>query len=160
MRLRDYAENFFRRDADGLSGWIRDRHDRDRRFSKATAQVRDGHLSNHILPRFGSHRMRHLDPAEIDRWLLLLPLNNQTKNHIHSALNIVLAQARRDKVLDLNQMADVERLGAKHEEREIFTLEELGRLFPKDSSKLQVIWVDVFWSNLFLTIAATGARAL
>ncbi len=48
--LRSFTENFFVWDK---CEWIRNRHARDKSFTRAVAQSRRGHLDNHILPVFG-----------------------------------------------------------------------------------------------------------
>jgi integrase len=98
--------------------------------------------------------------VEIENWLVGLSLANGTKNDILYALNIVLREAKREKLISHNPIDEVDPLAASYKGREVFTLEELKKLFPNDSrQKLLETWNELKYASPFHTIATTGIRS-
>ena len=155
-KLGKYAKIFFTWDK---CEWIRRQHAKGRDFSKATADMRRGHLQNHILPKFGDTCLTDLNPVKIENWLVSLPLANQTKNHILYTLNIILKEAKREKLILVNPIDDVEPMASDYVERDVFSLSELKQLFPEERQELLKIWKSLKWAALFHVMAATGIRS-
>ncbi len=117
-------------------------------------------MKNYIIPQFGKRRLNDLNPVEIENWLVGLSLANGTKNNILYTLNIVLREAKREKLIAHNPIDEVEPLAANYKARDIFTLDELKKLFPKDDrEKLLKIWTGLKYASLFHTMATTGIRS-
>ena len=58
-------------------------------------------MKNYIIPQFGKGRLSDLNPVQIENWLVGLSLGNGTKNDILYTLNIVLTEAKREKLLEI-----------------------------------------------------------
>ena len=155
MLLEDYAKNFF---VWNKCSWIKRQHAKDRSFSKPVARSRRSHLEKYIFPVFGNTDLTNLNAVEIENWIVSLDLSNQTKNHIIYTLNIILKEAKREKLITANPLDDVEPMAKKYKERDTFTVEELKRLFPRDRRKLLTVWGDIYYSTYFMLLATTGMR--
>jgi hypothetical protein len=70
----------------GTESWI---------ITREMAQMRRGHLTNHILPQFKDREVGTITSADIDDWLLGLNVANATKNHIMDTFRVVLDEAKR-----------------------------------------------------------------
>ncbi len=155
-KLKVYAESFFIWDE---CDWIKRQHAKGRSFSKTMADMRRGHLKNYLFPQFGDICLSEINAVKFENWLIHLPLANQTKNHIFYTLNIILKEARREKLIISNPLADVEPMAEDYVETSPFSLDELKLLFPEDRKKLLHIWKDLRWAALFNLLAATGIRS-
>ena len=155
-KLKNYAKDFFIWDR---CEWIRRQHAKGRPFAKTMAAIRKGHLENYVFPELGDVSLADLNPVMIENWLVSLPLANQTKNHIMYTLNIVLGEAKRENLIPFNPVSDVEPMAVEHVERDVFTLQELKKLFPSDREKLLEIWKGLKWAALFNLLASAGIRS-
>jgi hypothetical protein len=133
IRLEEFAKDFFRWDT---CSWIQRQHAKDRSFGEYQARMRRAHLDGHILPEFGKKRLAELTGPAIERWLLRLPLANQTKNHILYTFKIVLREAKRERLIRESPLQESEPLARNAKGRDVLTMEELGKLFPKTDKKL------------------------
>ncbi len=104
VTLEEYAKNFFNWEE---SHWIHRQHAKGKSFSYVMARLRRGHLKNYLLPQFGKRPLSDLNPVEIENWLVGLPLANGTKNDILYTLNIVLREAKREKLIAHNRVDEV-----------------------------------------------------
>jgi hypothetical protein len=75
--------------------WIDRSEQKDWIITREMAQMRRGHLNNHILPEFKNREVSSITSAEIDDWLLDLDVANATKNHIMDSFRVVLDEAKR-----------------------------------------------------------------
>ncbi len=155
-RLEDYARGFFKW---GTCPWILRQHAKGHSFSQYQAKTRRAHLDNHILPRFGKKRLSDLTRPVIENWLIGLPLSNQSKNHILYTFRIVLREAKSEKLIRDNPLAEAEPLARNHRRRDVFTMEELKKLFPRTKTKLLEVWKSEKYAALFMTLATTGIRS-
>ena len=103
-RLKEYVADFYRWDT---CNWIRRQHAKGRRFSRQVADSRRSRLERYILPEFGDRRLDEINPVEVENWLVGLDRANQTKNHLLYTLNIILKEAKRQKVIAANPLDDV-----------------------------------------------------
>ncbi len=102
---------------------------------------------------------------ELDDWLLDLtdfrtgePLSNQTKNHIRYVLKIVFQEAKDQQLINENPVNEIKPFKPKWKKRDIFTDEEIKKLFPVDREKLLSIWGGQMWATFFLLASVTGLR--
>ena len=157
--FREYTVTFF---VWGTCGWIRRQLEKDKRFSQGTANMRRGHLRNYIWPAFGDTLLSdtgRLNAVAVENWLLSLPLANQSRNHVLRTMSIVLKEAKRQKIVRENPIADVEGLSVTAtRRRDIYTTEDLQRLYPDDLDELLGIWNELKYAVMFLTILTSGAR--
>jgi integrase len=113
-------------------------------------------LDNHVLPRFGSMRLDALNRPMIEKWLVDLPLSNQTKNHCMYMMRNVLREAAAEGIIKANPLEHAEPMGKTGRKRDVFTLEELRLLFPGSREGLVSVWKTPKYAALFLTMASTG----
>ena len=156
ITLQEYARSFFVWDE---CSWIKEQLATGHSFSPRTAQMRRGHLTNHVFPKFGDHLLTDLKSKEIQIWIIGLPLSSQTHKHIHNTLNIVLREAKREKLISENPMDDVKRVVVQFEERKPFSLDEISLMFPSDRDDLLLIWKSPYWASLFFTLLTSGMRS-
>jgi integrase len=154
IRLLEFASGFF----DQAGGWVRSQKARNRTFGSHQSTVRTGHLKNYVLPKFGSRFVDDIASGEIDSWLLNLPVANGTKNAIISTLNIVFKEADRRKLIRDNPMRSIERMASNYKKKDTFSLEELGRLFPRGEGAMLKIWKYPKWATMFYLMLTTGLR--
>jgi integrase len=115
-------------------------------------------LENHLFPAYRNLRLDRFNSVEVENWLASLDLSNQTRNHILDTLKIILREARREKVIATNPLADVERMANIYRKRDTLTLEECGLLFPRKKTELLRIWKQPKWAVLFYTMLTSGIR--
>lgn len=156
ITLKQYTHDFFKW---GQCSWIRRQHAKGRSFSPSVAKSRRGHLDNHILPKFGKRLLTEINPVEVENWLLTLELSNQTKNHILYTLGIVLKEAKRERRVPFNPLADVESLGIQSNKPDTLSNAELEKLFPRDRKKFKKNWPLVWHGVLYALAASSGMRS-
>jgi integrase len=154
--LRQYAQDFF---VWGQCPWIKARHEWGKRFSETVAHDRRAHLVNHVFPQFGDLPLDKIERHSVRDWLLELPLSAQSKNHVLFSFRIVLRKAEEDGLIPFNPLEKIEPLGVKPRERDVFSLEELSKLFPVDREKLLEVWKTPKHVALFFMLASTGLRS-
>ena len=92
QRLGEFTKHLFIR---GECNWIERSEQKGWIITREMAQMRRGHLANHILPEFKDQEVSSITSAEIDDWLLDLDVANATKNHIMDTFRVVLDEAKR-----------------------------------------------------------------
>ncbi len=156
LRLKDFATDFFLWDR---CGWIRRQHAKGRDFSHAVADCRRGHLVNYVIPEFGDKLLSNINRVEVENWLIDLPLANQTKNHILYSFGIILRDAELAGHIEANPLEKAEPMGKDARPRDVFTMAELGVLFPREAEELLKIWEYTRNAALFMILATTGIRS-
>src|SRR6056297_293245 len=163
ITLREFAEDFFDYET---SRWIKRRIARGYEVTRPMANMRAGHLKNHILIAFGSRKVTEIRPIEIEDWLLNLDKKSNTKNHILSTFNIVMNEAKRLGIIEKNPVNDVERISkSNYEKTDSLSIAEIKKLFPKDTDKLREIWrrddlIVIYFLMISSGIRSGEARAL
>lgn len=156
MTLSLYTEDFFAWDC---CLWIKRQHSNGHSFSKDVAQQRRGHLINHILPAFGNYQLTALNSIEIENWLIHLDKANQTKNNILSTFKIILLEASQEGIIPRNPLEQVKQLARQNAKRDIFSEDEMKRLFPEDNQKLYTLWGENRIAVALNVLACTGIRS-
>jgi integrase len=152
----EFAKDFFVWDQ---CAWIRAQHAAGRTFSKGAAIGRRVHLTKWIPPKYGARPLSSITPKELRDWIISLPLSGQTKNHLKYTLKTVFGEAVFAGLITSNPVADIRNVALNRKERDAFTLEDLGKLFPTDNRQLFRLWGDARMAMLALTLAATGIRS-
>lgn len=179
ITLNDYTSTFF---VWNSCSWIKRQHAKGKSFSEGVARQRRSHLTTYILPAFGKRTLTSLNRIEIENWLIDLMkaepnpslseksikakkkksfdsvLSNQTKNHILYTFRIILREAEREALIPYNCLATVESLGGIAKPRDIFTKDELAKLFPADLVQMEAIWGRKEYAYLFFLLSTTGLR--
>lgn len=160
--LEEYTKTFFVWDE---CLWIKKQLAKGKQFSKGMALTRRSHLDSYIIPQFGKRTLNSLNRVEIENWLITLSgkktekqLSNQSKNHILYTFRIVLREAEREGIIPVNCLTIVESLAVQAERRDVFSKEELQKLFPSDVKALEAIWGTLEYAYFFFILATTGLR--
>jgi integrase len=138
--LEDYCKGFF---VPGECAWVAGQRAAGHAISDVVAHSRRRHLDQHILPRFGKLKMSEINGVAVERWLLSKDWSNQSRNHVLYSTNV----CRRFAVK-----------AGHFRETQVFTMEELGLLFPKDDDAMYKLWKGDFWCAFMLTTASCGLR--
>jgi hypothetical protein len=104
------------------------------------AQMRRGHLTNHILPQFKDREVNSIASAEIDDWLPSLNAANATKNYIMDTFRIILDEAKRAGLVKENAARQIKLFARNQKDRDILTPEEIKKLFLYETEKATTIW--------------------
>jgi integrase len=155
LTLSAFAAEFF---VEGRCSWLKRQEAKGRTLSASWARAKRQMLVNHVFPALGNTRLPHLTRPMIERWLVALPLSNQTRNHMLYVLKTVLAEAESEGFITRNPLEHAEPLGRRSRRRDVFSLEELRLLFPASHEQLIGVWGEPKYAALFLTIASTGIR--
>ena len=156
LTLRDFAGSFFESNE---CSWVKRQRAKGQSLSDAHLQARRGQLLNHILPRWGDYPLTELRGVMIEEWLIDLPLENQTCNHILAAFNVILNDAVAHGYLREKPVASLKRFANRHRERDPLTIADLRKLFPADEQQLLTVWREYRYAAMTLLAATTGMRS-
>jgi len=134
----------------------------------STILMYKGYFKNHIKEHFAKFGLDEITPKMIESWLVLMSekkhmskkvkdknLSPLTINHTLKILKIMFGEAVRLKLLEINPCSEIKELKRNDVDREIFTVEEVKKLFSPN-------WAEL-WSNETVYImnrlaACTGMR--
>ena len=134
----------------------------------STILMYKGYFKNHIKEHFAKFGLDEITPKMIESWLVLMSekkhmskkvkdknLSPLTINHTLKILKIMFGEAVRLKLLVINPCSEIKELKRNDVDREIFTVEEVKKLFSPN-------WAEL-WSNETVYImnrlaACTGMR--
>lgn len=163
MTLRDFARGFYSEDRYHTK-------ERDRMFGNdykpAYYQKKNGHLENYIIPAFGDWLIDAISDVVIEDFLLHLrsyknrrvELSENTKNNIRQTFIEVMQEARRQGLVYENKAKSCRRFNERSKPREVFSVEEMATMFPKDDAELERFWGGLMWATYFLIMKDTGFR--
>ena len=154
-RLGEFAEHLFIR---GECDWIDRSEQKGWIITREMAQMRRGHLTNHILPEFKDREVSNIASAEIDDWLLDLNVANATKNHIMDTFCIILDEAKRAGLVKENAARQIKLFARNQKNRDVLTSDEIKKLFPSETEKAAAIWGEPMWATMFYLLVTTGIR--
>ena len=155
ITLAEFTKTFF---VPGECKWLHRKQRKGKNITKQTAQMRRGHLVNHILPAFGERAVASVTTTEFDDWLIGLKRSNRTKNHIIQTARILWDEAVKSKIVDENPIEAIETFANNSQTRDAFLEAELKALFPESLSELTRIYGSLKYAALFLTLSTTGMR--
>ena len=157
IMLSEYAKDFYNWDK---CQWIQRSHAKGHSIAKATANMRRGHLKNYILPSLGKNKLANINAVQVENWLLQLDLSNQTKNHILYSLNIILKDARKERLINYNPIDDVGPMSRlKFKKRDSLSLQDIKILFPQDEDEVLRIWRRPDFVVLYFLMLSSGIRS-
>ena len=113
---------------------------------------------NHVLPKFGSMKLDGITEEMVDSWLLSFPANGlspATGNDAVKVLRIMLAWAKKKKIIKNNPCENVEALKEEEKERELLDKEEVKKLFGAEWEKY---WEKEMYYFINKLAACTGMR--
>src|SRR4030042_1964215 len=166
ITLEEYTKEFF---VWGQCRYLERQQVQGHPISKTVVKMRRAQLDRYILPVLGRDKLTEIKANMIFNFLVHLkiekktgdeivkvPMSNQTKNHVKYTFSIVMDAAVFDELIEYNPLKNVKGFADTHEKRDIFTDDELARLFPKD---LVPIWDrGLFWPTFFFTLLTAGMR--
>ena len=168
VKLMDFAEGFFMRNDEGSY------RERCRLFGKTHDEnyfrQMEGRLENYIITEFGGWDISMITDVDIEDWYIALEsrrypgelLSADARNKVLIAFSIVMKEAKRRGLIQINPCDTVERIAIRKEEskaRRIFTSEEINALFPDDRAELMRIWDgSLMWALYFSIMVDTGWR--
>jgi integrase len=154
-RFGEFTKHLFVR---GECDWIARSEQKGWIITREMAQMRRGHLVNHILPEFKDREVNSITSAEIDDWLLGLDVANATKNHIMDTFRIVMDEVKRVGLVKENAARQIKLFARNQRNRDILTVDEIKKLFPSETEKAKTIWQGPMWATFFYLLVTTGAR--
>ncbi|MEM9424618.1 MAG: tyrosine-type recombinase/integrase [Spirochaetota bacterium] len=156
ITLRKFADGFFMQDS---QNWIRRQNARNKTFGAVHLTNSEGHLQNYILPRFGDRAIRSLKIREIENFILEIKgKSDNTKNKILHTFRIVLQEAYEQELIESNPARQVRPIIERNQRREIFSDEEIQKLFPSETAVILSVWPDYSWYLYFRVMLAGGLR--
>ena len=155
VTLRLFAEGFFACDS---QGWVERQEKRGKNLCEKTLQSYQGYINNHLLPVFGPRTLQSLVVRELDDFFIALPKSNATKNKILHALRLVLQEACDQQLIPVNIAKEVKSFVEHNQHPEIFTPDELAKLFPETDIELMRVWKAYSWAVFFRVMAVGGLR--
>lgn len=153
--LEDFAANFF--DPEKCE-WLKRQKKKGKRFGLSNQLNRRSMLTNHILPKFGHRAIETLRAPEIEDWLLSLERSNSTINQILFTFRIVLKEAVRQDLASRNEAKFIEQLVDDYEQSDVFSDDELSRLFPADGEQFDTVWERFGVGVMAYVALVSGAR--
>lgn len=155
VTLQSFAEDFF---VIGQCSWLQRKDRKGKTVSKQMAQMRRGHLTNHVIPEFGKRSLTSINEAEIDDWLSTLSVTSRTKNLILDTIRVIFKEAVSRGLLQRDPTESIDRFAESPKARDAFTTDDLAKLFPKKDSALTKNWTNQKYAALFTVLATTGLR--
>ena len=152
---REFAKGFY---APG-SPYLKRQATKGKPLSKIWAQKLNTSVNKHLIPAWGDKRLDEFDPVSIENWAAELPLSSGTKRQIiYGGLRTVFKEAKRNRIIRDNPLSELEPPIKQSRRRDVFTLDELKKLFPPDEKELIRIWGSFKIATMFATIAYTAIR--
>ena len=127
--------------------------------------VHKGNFEKHIKDYFAKYRLDEITANIIEGWVLYLTekhgndeskkLKSKTINLIYITLQVMLGEAVRIKLLKSNPCKEVKKLKTEDFKRDILTVDEARKLFPRDWS---TVWDNKVVYKAHKLAACTGLR--
>ena len=164
IKFSEYAENFFMR-TDVNS--IRMRNEMNGATIREGTYIRSQYdLNLYLMPFYGNMAIEDITPRIIDEWKATMKspakdrkaLASTTINTSLSVLSVILNSAVYDEIIKANPVKAVRYLKRDMKEKEIWSDEELEKLFPKDKESLIKIWNYYPMAVLCMIMNETGFR--
>jgi integrase len=123
------------------------------------------YVKNQILPFFGTAELDKITEEDINNWLLgfrnrgkrdidgnIIGYKNSYANNALSVINVMMMESVRRKLIATNPCANVRKLKKDSREVEIFSIDEVNKLFPKNPLPI--------WGNKEVVYAANRLSSL
>ena len=161
----EFAGGFY----DEGSEWVTLQKELKRRLSAEYLPQMRGRLSLYLLPSFRDIRIDLITGADFLKVIANLKAHNRTrcpdgelsnssKSKVLDCGKNIFAFAKLKGVITTDPLTDIHHLPSDEVRRDIFTEEELARLFPTDRSEAERVWQTQMWLAYGLTLRYSGAR--
>ena len=126
--FKTFSENWFT----DKCLYIKGKKQRGQTFSQSWAKENRSILERYILPQFENCKLSQIKALSVEKWLLELPeISNSTKNKILNTLKIMLSEAKRLGLIEINPAENVKPLHRQSKIRGILTTVEVKELFDR-----------------------------
>lgn len=157
MTFAQYADGWWEWDR---CPYIKGKLARGFNISRGYAVVRLSYLKRYVLPEFGLVKLTGITPRMIEAWVMRLKdagnLAPATINRVLGTLKVMLAEAVRMQILQLNPASPIGELKEHPRPRGILGLETMRQLF--DVAEAGRIWGDPRHYCANILAASTGMR--
>lgn len=161
ITFKDFATGFFSEDK---YNYIKRMEAKNKKYQEQWHIQNQGRLDNYIIPHFGNQLISTITTRQIDDWYIQLktrsgqPAADSTKNKILNVLRVIMQEAKDLKYIDTNPAKEVIAATEINKPREIFTREELIKMFPMQVEDCIKIWRSLSWYLYFRLQAVCGLR--
>jgi integrase len=160
--LKQYTKDFF---IPGRCAWSDRMLAKGREFANGYFEQHRSRLENYIWPTLGHFLIVAVTRKMIDEALIGMknkhtgePLSHETKWKILTGIRKIFEQIQYEEIRADNPAEDIEPFHGESERREVFSVEELQQLFPRDRQELLRIWGSRMWATYFFVSACCGLR--
>ena len=157
MTFEQYGENWWNFEK---CPYIKGKTARGFHISQGYARVRRSYLERHVLPSFGKTKLSNITPRQIESWVMGLldegRLSPATINRALGTLKVMLSEAVRLQIIQLNPASPVGELKEKPKPRGILGLDHMRALFFAE--RVSEVWGDPRHLCANLLAASTGMR--
>jgi integrase len=136
IKVREIAEHLF--DVDGEWAKRQARRRDGRPLAPQTIYEHGMIVRKHIIPKLGDEAVVDVTADMIEDFLYSLEISNRTRQNVATTFLAVLRQAQRKRII--KSVPLIEMPQKKSRKPNIFTLEDLRKLFPRDRAALQEVW--------------------
>jgi len=141
------------------SRYLNCRADHGKPVSAQWAHTIDLMIRKHVLPKWKNLHLDQFNVLTVEDWLADLPLSPKSRRALsYAALRIPLKEAVRGGIIKTNPLSELQAPAGSSRRRDIFTLEELAKLFPRDEKRLAEIWGSLRKGAMFALLAYSGVR--
>jgi integrase len=156
LLFEDFTRGFFAPDG----AWANRQRSKGHKISDYWIEQKHRQLESHILPTFRGKLLTEINSVMIEDWISGLALSSQSKKHILYTMKTIVREAFRSRLIPEDPFRLVEKFAVHHREREVYTLEELQKLFPVgDMAALLRIWNNQCLATLAFTVLSCGLRS-
>ena len=127
-------------------------------ITQGTNDIHQSNFENHIKDYFAKFHLNEITPHVIETWLLSLiekGLKPNTANLQYRTLKLMIGEAFRIKLIKTNPCNEVKDLKREDTERQILTVEEVRKIFPRD---WRTVWESLVVYKAHRLAACTGLR--
>ncbi|MCF2826800.1 hypothetical protein CBQ28_02295 [Pseudoalteromonas sp. GCY] len=124
-------------------------------IAHSTHRSYDNKIKNHILPKWGAHRLNQIKQSDLKVWISvdLANLSNKTINELLIPFRGVFHDAKADRLLEFSPFDYIDNLKVVRDEPDPFTREEINTFANTPTSRPQEVNAFVFccWTGLRLS---------
>lgn len=161
VTLNDFAKDFFLSEK---CSWASRMLKKGHTYAPDYFSSHRGRLVNYILPAFGKQSIRSITTKQLDQWLMGLknsrgrPFAPGSLEKMITALKKIFEEAEYQGIIEKNPAKGIAPFKDTTEERQVFTLDEIRMLFPREDRELLYVWQSRQWAAYFMCLAFCGLR--
>ena len=145
IRLRDIGETLYNSD----SPFMQLKNARGRTYLPQTINAKQT-LMKIVLEKFGDRIPDTIEDSEVEDFLISLDYSNSYRNQILQVMKDAFEECKRLKIV--KHKLDVDRFANNCKKKDIFTIDELVKMFPSDVDKLTEVWSNPYQKKLYIGV--------